>query len=334
MDRIVAEFIKISTIEQLNAFRLEGKPLLHVLHLNSQGLLEQQALDRGVDVHQEDDSGNNYISLVSKFNKYVSVDVMGEIASFLPFEERQVLRGVNKEFRLLIDKMNIRDFQNLSAPQIRKIIDYIIEHNDIQTLNYVLDRNMDPSANDNEAIRFASREGHLEIVERLLKDPRVDPGSSYNWAIREASREGHLEVVERLLKDPRVDPGSSYNWAIREAISNDHPAVVERLLQDRRVNPSVDNNYAIRWASMNGHLSVVDKLLQDQRVDPRVENNYAIRAASYYGHLDVVDRLLKDPRVDPSALGNEAIRWASANGHLAVVKRLLQDPRVDPSVLQ
>ena len=271
MDGITSEFIRISTIEQLNAFRLEGKPLLHVLHLNSQGLLEQQALDRGVDVHQEDDSGNNYISLVSKFNKYVSVDVMGEIASFLPFEERQVLRGVNKEFRLLIDKMNIRDFQNLSEPQIKNIIDYIIEHYDVQTLNYVLERNMDPSARNNWAIRWASTNGHLSVVDQLMRDPRVDPSDHYNLAIREASMNGHLAVVDRLLQDPRVNPRVYDNEPIRYASEYGHLSVVERLLEDPLVDPNDRDNYAIRYASENGHHEVVKRLLQDSRINPEFQ---------------------------------------------------------------
>ena len=243
-DKIIAGFIKISTIEQLNSLRIEGRPLLNVLHLNSQRLLEQQALDRGVDVNQKDNDGRNYISLVNRFNKHVSVDVMGEIASFLPFEERQVLRGVNKEFQLLIDKMNIRDFRNLSEPQIQKIIDYIMKHNDIETLNYVLERNMDPSANDNYAIRLASLNGHLAVVDRLLKDPRVDPSANDNYAIRLSSYYGHHLVVDRLLQDPRVDPSAADNEAIRAANSN---LVVDRLLKDPRVDPNARERHQFRF---------------------------------------------------------------------------------------
>jgi hypothetical protein len=56
----------------------------------------------------------------------------------------------------------------------------------------------------NFAIREASANGHLAVVERLLADPRVDPSADDNYAIREASSNGHLSVVERLLADPRV----------------------------------------------------------------------------------------------------------------------------------
>jgi hypothetical protein len=48
-------------------------------------------------------------------------------------------------------------------------------------------RDVDPSAVINEAIRLASKNGHLCVVERLLQDPRVDPSADDNYAIRYAS---------------------------------------------------------------------------------------------------------------------------------------------------
>ena len=178
----------------------------------------------------------------------------------------------------------------------------------------------------------------IELIDLLLHDPCVDPSADDNWAIRWASTNGHLAVVDRLLQDVRVDPSANNNETIRFASKNGHLAVVDRLLQDTRVDPSADNNNAFRWASYNCHLAVVDRLLQDDRVDPSADNNNAIRVASQYGHLAVVDRLLQDlpswhpyrGSVDPSADNNWAIRMASDNGHLAVVDRLLQDPRVKP----
>ena len=133
-----------------------------------------------------------------------------------------------------------------------------------------------------------------------------------------------IDVVNRLLDDPRVDPSADNNCAIRSAAKNGHLDVVNRLLEDPRVDPSSNNNCAIRWAAKNGHLDVVNRLLEDLRVDPSADNNFAIEFAAKNGHLDVVNRLLEDPRVDPSADDNYAIGWAVENGHLDVVNRLLE----------
>ena len=64
---------------------------------------------------------------------------------------------------------------------------------------------MDPSsADNNQAIRDASLNGHLAVVDRLLQDGRVDPSACDNDAIRLASARKHHLVVDRLMQDPRV----------------------------------------------------------------------------------------------------------------------------------
>jgi ankyrin repeat protein len=90
----------------------------------------------------------------------------------------------------------------------------------------------------------------------------IDPGAKDNEAINEASKNGHTEVVELLLKDRRVNP----NEAIREASKNGHIKVVKLLLKDRRVNPTVKDNESLREANKNGHTRVVQLLLKDDRV--------------------------------------------------------------------
>ena len=67
-----------------------------------------------------------------------------------------------------------------------------------------LDEGVDPSAQDNRAIRWASYNGHIEVVKLLLTDKRVDPSADDNIAIRWASENGHTEVVKLLLTDKRV----------------------------------------------------------------------------------------------------------------------------------
>ena len=186
---------------------------------------------------------------------------------------------------------------------------------------------------DIDSITEVSKYGLLGEVKRLL-DSGVDPSVNNNEAIRKASENGHTEVVKVLLADNRVDPSVRDNEAIREASYKDHSEIVKVLLADDRVDPSADNNKAIRWASYYGHSEVVKVLLADDRVDPSADNNKAIVGASENGHLEVVVLLLADDRVDPSARDNDAIWWASENNHIEVVKILLADSRVKKSLLK
>lgn len=56
----------------------------------------------------------------------------------------------------------------------------------------------------------------------LLKDKRVNPSNGRpnirdNEPIRLASRNGHVSVVELLLKDKRVSPEAHNNFAIKRS---------------------------------------------------------------------------------------------------------------------
>ena len=154
------------------------------------------------------------------------------------------------------------------------------------------------NGNLNDALVRAAENGHVDVVDYLLRHAMFDPSANGNRAIRQAAEHGHLAVVERLLQDPRVDPSVNDNDAVRGAACYGRLAVVERLLQDKRVDPSANVNYAVRYASRNGHLAVVERLLQDKRVDPSANDNYAVGRAEFYGCRAVVDRLLEDDRVD------------------------------------
>jgi hypothetical protein len=138
------------------------------------------------------------------------------------------------------------DVLYVAARAFPSVLEGHARRGDVAVVGALIAQGIDPSAGDDAAIRAASEDGHLLVVERLLADPRVDPSADNNAAIRWASEDGHLAVVERLLADPRVDPSADNNAAIRWASEDGHLLVVERLLADPRVDPSADNNDAIR----------------------------------------------------------------------------------------
>ena len=104
--------------------------------------------------------------------------------------------------------------------------------------------------------------GKIDIVKQLL--PQIDPSIQNNYAIRYAAENGYPDVVELLLKDSRVDPSAHYNWAIRWAALNGHKDVVELLLRINTVDPFAEDNWAIKWAAEYGHKDIVEVLEQHQ----------------------------------------------------------------------
>eukprot|EP01102_Stenamoeba_stenopodia_P015851 TRINITY_DN5474_c0_g1_i3.p1 TRINITY_DN5474_c0_g1~~TRINITY_DN5474_c0_g1_i3.p1 ORF type:complete len:168 (+),score=35.47 TRINITY_DN5474_c0_g1_i3:449-952(+) len=92
------------------------------------------------------------------------------------------------------------------------------------------DQAVDPTVNDNEALRNACTNGITEVVKVLLADPRVDPSYPRNVCLRRAAANGHAEIVSLLIEDPRVDPTSNNNEAFECSKANGYPEVV-RILQ-------------------------------------------------------------------------------------------------------
>jgi hypothetical protein len=52
-------------------------------------------------------------------------------------------------------------------------------------------------------------------VRHLLNTILVDPSANENYAIRRASKNGHIEVVRLLLSDECVDPSDDTNVLIQ-----------------------------------------------------------------------------------------------------------------------
>lgn len=78
------------------------------------------------------------------------------------------------------------------------------ENNDAEAIGRLLaDPRVNPTADDNHAIRRASESGYTDVVKRLLADRRVNPTDRNNYAIRMAAENGHVDVVKLLLVDPR-----------------------------------------------------------------------------------------------------------------------------------
>ena len=79
-----------------------------------------------------------------------------------------------------------------------------IGSNDLFKVKELLNKGIDFSIRDNYCIRFASINGHLEVVKLLLKDKRVDPSDINNYAICYSFQNNHLEISKILLNDKRV----------------------------------------------------------------------------------------------------------------------------------
>ncbi len=119
-----------------------------------------------------------------------------------------------------------------------RFIHFINEKNINEFLELLKTTKLDMSFDDNLSIRWASENGHKEIVKLLLEDPRVDPGDDDNYAIISTSDK---EIFKLLLADPRVDPSDRDNWLIKWASTISDKEIFKLLLADPRVRAKLSS---------------------------------------------------------------------------------------------
>ena len=113
------------------------------------------------------------------------------------------------------------------------------------------------------AMVSASVWGYFDIVKLLLQDKRIDPSGDNNYAIRFASKYGYFGIVGLLLNDERVNPSDDNNYAIRFASDNGHFDLVRLLLDNERINLS---KYDFLSSSHDGKMNLVKILFEDEEL--------------------------------------------------------------------
>jgi ankyrin repeat protein len=272
-------------------------------------------------------------------------DVDNKLYNKLKYDNSQPLANIHTlVFGVAVELACVRIVAMLLSNEYLHVVDPAHQNNNsirvacmnehIEVVKLLLnDTRVNPATCNNEVLRAASKYERVDMMKLLMSDTRVDPSDNRNETIRLASDRGHIKAVRLLLSNKRVDPSDKWNEAIRMASKNGHVEVVKLLMNHKRVEPFAKNNEAIRVACKNGHVEVAKLLLlrSNKRVDPSCKGNEAIRMASKNGHVEVVKLLMSHKRVEPFAKNNEAIRVASNADNLEVVKLLLSDKRVDPS---
>lgn len=157
------------------------------------------------------------------------------------------------------------------ADKLQGLLEDAIRKNYRNAVQILLaDARVNPTINDNNAIKTAAQKGHTQIVQDLLAWQQnglsVDPSADYDHAIKVASRNGHTVIVRILLADPRVDPGAYYDCAFVRAVEKGHMEVVHLLLADPRVDPATRRCRAVVLAAKKGHQEIFDLLLSDPRI--------------------------------------------------------------------
>lgn len=202
-------------------------------------------------------------------------------------------------------------------------------------------RTVDP---DWTALQIAARNGHLEVVNRLLAigvEVNAFPDNASRTAIQAASGSGHLQIVERLIKaGANVNMAAGPNGgrtALQEASENGHLAVVRTLLRaGADVNaggvpyPDISkllrghNRFygrpALQAASENGHFEICTRLLE-AGASTSINIDDLIPEAAKQGCVETLKKLL---RYTSHPFGAAALCLMARQGHTLAVRTLLE----------
>ncbi len=139
----------------------------------------------------------------------------------------------------------------------RIIIDQIMPLWTVETISYLVENGADIHAKNDQALRWTSKDGRLDVVQYLVS-VGANIHAKDDYALRYASAKGHLDVLQYL-----VSIGA---------------------------NIHAKNDQALRWASEDGRLDMV-KYLVSVGANIHAKDDYAIRRASANGFRNVVTYL-------------------------------------------
>ena len=224
-----------------------------------------------------------------------------------------------REVTLPVDCQFVRDPSGNNFRADKIILGKKYNLTDISTYQMLLKNGADIHVDHDNALRWASQKGYLDIVIFLVENGaniRADDTD----ALKVASRGGHLSVIEYLIKNG-ANINIANDYALRWSSLCGRLEIVKYLVENGANVCSIDSS-ALIWAAENGHLQVVDFLVKNG-ANIHADNNCALRIAAENGHLPVVQYLVENG-ADIHADNDNAMKISLKNKHTNIVKYLGQ----------
>jgi hypothetical protein len=178
--------------------------------------------------------------------------------------------------------------------QFARFLEFIKEGNATEVERMINSTNIDPSAEDNKAIKAAIIIGHNDIVELLLNDLNVQNSVNY-------------EALKKLTDDKEIIDLLDYFSASKSDSESESKDIKK---------PSIDEEFKkLLYYIKVGDSKGVKRILEEGKVDPSLEDNKAIKLLASYGYGSIILLLLKDPRVRDTINYEELIRIATNAGN-------------------
>ena len=267
------------------------------------------------------------------------------------------------------------DFANLSIEDLRRYTELasraLREKNEAAIVKAILqgreavmtllsEKKVDPSADNNRLIKWASAHGFDDVVRLLLEDKRVDPAVNDDEPLREAAYGNHSAVMRLLLAQRGVNPTRHWRiceWACESGLDDvkllmshpnfdpsreglnfkltvwackQGPEAVKALLSHPKFDPSIDDRL-LNWSCLEGHADIVALLLANRKIDLTKSGEFIFQQVCRLGHTAVLQVLLPNSGGVPAAAKQKGFLLAVINGHHQAVRLMLQHPGINPA---
>ena len=145
---------------------------------------------------------------------------------------------------------------------------------------------------------------------------------SDNRALYIAASNGHISVIDHLLKNGAdINSREQFHSPLESALINQNWNTAMFLIE-RGADVHYHDDFALLLACMEGHLDTV-KLLIKYGANIHAGDDIALHKAVYNKHLDVV-KFLVENGADIHARDDDALKTASMKQDYAMVKYLIE----------
>ena len=192
----------------------------------------------------------------------------------------------------------------------------------VNVVREVLKLNIDLSAEENNALKFATTENKVDVLNVLLEHSSISKVSDkLNTALLIASSHGFTQIVKRFLALPQVDPNFRNNCCIFRAVKKGHADIVDLLLSDPRIKLEQVKNSLLLKASIKGNLRIIKRIWDGCSYRNNLGKEFTI--ATRKGYIDVVKFFFQTGKIRLSLIPYACI-GALKFGHFNVYKFIIK----------